>query len=83
METMIKECQHCKTPYQTDKSRSSLKLTWCGILCEVGELGYVLSSFEKSVISKKPKTVEIQREDKVIEEDPADDDWEEYELCPA
>lgn len=83
MEAMITECKRCNTPYQTDKSKSSLKLTWCGVLCEIGDLGYVLSNFEKSVIAKKnPESPEVPQEDLPVDA-PADDDWEEYELCPA
>lgn len=80
---MIKDCQKCKTPYQTDKSKSSLKLTWCGILCEVSELGYVLASFEKSVLSKKTIKIEEPKLEDIAEPEAGDDDWEEYELCPA
>jgi hypothetical protein len=41
------QCKACGSYYYPHKSSSSLRLTWCTILCEVKDLGYHLRSFEE------------------------------------
>ena len=86
MVMMISECQYCHTKYETRKSHSSLKLTWCSAACEQKDLGYHLLSFEAG---KFDRMRIIHTEDTAVETtvvpvvDEGDGDWEEYELCPA
>lgn len=83
---MIEQCKKCSTKYESRKSSASLRLTWCSVTCEIADLGYHLLSLEKG---KFDKMRTIQYEDtyiqtKVVTPLPVDnDDWEEYELCPA
>ena len=44
---MLVPCHRCGYAFDPDRSTSSLRLTWCGIFCEIAELGYVLREFEK------------------------------------
>lgn len=42
METLV-NCQHCSTPYHWHKSSSTLKLTYCGSICERSNLGFTIA----------------------------------------
>jgi endogenous inhibitor of DNA gyrase (YacG/DUF329 family) len=38
------KCKRCQTPYHWEKSSSNLKMTYCSILCEIGDLGFSIDS---------------------------------------
>ncbi|MEX0781474.1 MAG: hypothetical protein WD557_02415 [Dehalococcoidia bacterium] len=41
----IRYCGHCRLPYDWRRSASSsLKMTYCGSLCEKGDLGFTIES---------------------------------------
>lgn len=42
---MLSTCRRCGIPYTTVKSHSSLRLSYCGILFEVADLGFVIDQF--------------------------------------
>ncbi|GMV86200.1 MAG: hypothetical protein AMXMBFR80_20550 [Dehalococcoidia bacterium] len=45
MTTNMRTCQHCGLPYDWRRSPSgSLKMTYCGSLCERAELGFTIES---------------------------------------
>ncbi len=45
MTSYIRTCQHCGVPYDWRRSPSgSLKMTYCGSLCERAGLGFTIES---------------------------------------
>lgn len=44
----IKVCARCGLRYDWRKSPSGLKMTYCGSLCEAGDLGFTLDALMKS-----------------------------------
>ena len=41
----IRHCAHCGLPYDWRRSTSSsLKMTYCGTLCEKGDLGFTIET---------------------------------------
>ena len=44
--TEMVRCARCKLRYAPTKSTSSLKLTYCSFLCELGDLGYSKAGLE-------------------------------------
>lgn len=45
MSIHIRQCQHCGTPYDWRRSlSSSLKMTYCGALCETADLGFTIET---------------------------------------
>jgi hypothetical protein len=40
----MRVCLRCGTAYDFRRSTSSLKLTYCGIFCEQGDLGFTIDS---------------------------------------
>lgn len=41
----IRDCGHCSVPYDWRRSTSSsLKMTYCGALCERADLGFTIES---------------------------------------
>lgn len=42
---MLSTCRRCDIPYTAEKSHSSLRLSYCGVLCEVADLGFVIDQF--------------------------------------
>ncbi|MCC6382257.1 MAG: hypothetical protein IT304_07095 [Dehalococcoidia bacterium] len=41
----IRVCQHCQAPYDWRRSpSSSLKMTYCGSLCERADLGFTIEA---------------------------------------
>ena len=40
----MRKCQRCAGPYDWRRSRSSLKMTYCGTLCEIADLGFSIES---------------------------------------
>lgn len=46
MSTNMRVCEHCGIPYDWRRSPStSLKMTYCGSLCERANLGFTLDTF--------------------------------------
>ena len=48
------QCTRCKLRYLPQKSTSSLKLTYCSFLCELGDLGFSMVGLEH--MERAPKT---------------------------
>ncbi len=44
------ECDSCGLHYRSSKSTSSLRLTYCGFLCEIGDLGFSIDGLEQMEI---------------------------------
>lgn len=41
--TDLRLCEHCGTPYDWRRSASrSLKMTYCGVICEKADLGFTM-----------------------------------------
>jgi hypothetical protein len=43
----LRTCQHCGVPYTWMRSRGSLKMAYCGPLCEQAHLGFSLEAPER------------------------------------
>lgn len=43
-DTPIRTCARCATAYDWTRSRAVLRMTYCGILCEVADLGFSLEA---------------------------------------
>jgi hypothetical protein len=43
----LRTCQHCGVPYTWMRSPASLKMTYCGSLCEQANLGFSLEALER------------------------------------
>jgi len=51
----IRTCQHCGQPYDWRRSPSgSLKMTYCGTLCEKADLGFTIETLLAKVEVVKP-----------------------------
>lgn len=48
---MMIKCARCGLAYSHSRSTSALVLTYCGVLCEVADLGYSLAAFEKAPVT--------------------------------
>lgn len=46
-------CARCKLSYAPAKSTSSLRLTYCSFLCELGDLGFSMAGLEHMTLKKK------------------------------
>lgn len=57
---MMMNCNRCGISYSHARSTSALVLTYCGMLCEVADLGYSMAAFEKAPI------VELRRAIKAL-----------------
>lgn len=44
---VLKPCERCHQPYDWKHSNSSLKMTYCGLQCEIGGLGFSMEALEK------------------------------------
>ena len=44
--TELLRCTRCNLRYAPGKSTSSLKLTYCSFLCELGDLGFSMQGLE-------------------------------------
>ena len=58
----IRHCAHCGLPYDWRRSTSSsLKMTYCGTLCEKGDLGFTIETLlEMTAFAPERKEREIQ-----------------------
>lgn len=54
MNSVMRECQHCHVAYQWERSQSALRLTFCGVLCEQGELGFTIDGLIRSELTRSP-----------------------------
>ena len=54
METLSK-CGRCGVGYHPHKSTSALRLTYCGLLCEIGALGFSLTALESIEFVRTPR----------------------------
>jgi len=51
----IRRCEHCQTLYDWRRSASSsLKMTYCGSLCEKAALGFTIETLLRHVASPRP-----------------------------
>lgn len=51
MESHIRVCQHCGAPYDWRRSASlSLKMTYCGALCERADLGFTIETLLRDTV---------------------------------
>lgn len=52
--TNIRSCQHCGIRYDWRRSTStSLRMTYCGLLCEQGALGYTIEAFLRMPVPQR------------------------------
>jgi hypothetical protein len=42
----LPRCKRCNLSYMPSKSTSSLRLTYCSFLCELGDLGFSMAGLE-------------------------------------
>ena len=59
---MMSNCLRCSTAYATEKSKSSLRLTYCCVMCEVADLGFHLASFEALPVTRRETDTEYLKE---------------------
>jgi hypothetical protein len=59
-------CKKCGTPYHPNKSTSSLKLTWCSVICESNELGFHLNSWINQPVKVRPEAEPLRLEEPVL-----------------
>lgn len=52
-ELPLRSCNRCKTRYSPNKSTSTLRLTYCGLLCEKGDLGFSMESLLRNEFTRK------------------------------
>lgn len=55
-------CIRCELPYQSGKSTSGLRLTYCSFLCELGDLGFSMAGLEhmeRDTSKSAPETEEL------------------------
>ena len=52
----LQTCRHCRIPYSWLRSPASLKMTYCGSLCEQADLGFSLEALERY---ERPNLVEV------------------------
>ncbi|MFQ5380285.1 MAG: hypothetical protein ACE5EF_01500 [Dehalococcoidia bacterium] len=45
-DALVRKCERCGLSYAPAKSTSSLRLTYCSFLCELGDLGFSISGLE-------------------------------------
>ena len=55
----MRMCQHCGITYQWRKSPSSLKMTYCGNLCEKADLGFLIEDLLHAHYVVLPRTDKI------------------------
>ena len=48
--------------YTVEKSKSSLRMTYCCIMCEVADLGFHLASFEALPVTRRETDTEYLKE---------------------
>jgi len=50
------QCTRCNLRYLPQKSTSSLKLTYCSFLCELGDLGFSMVGLEHMERAPRPES---------------------------
>lgn len=48
----LRSCTRCSVPYHWMESSSALRLTYCGVLCEQGALGFSIDGLIRSRITR-------------------------------
>ncbi|MCY3507369.1 MAG: hypothetical protein OXH12_01365 [Chloroflexi bacterium] len=61
-------CVRCDLRYVPSKSTSSLRLTYCSFLCELGDLGFSIAGLEH--MEPKPKALEPPAVEPAVELEP-------------
>lgn len=57
----MRQCERCGMRYDWRKSTSKhLKMTFCGLLCERGALGFTLESMLSGTIVRQPRRTEFR-----------------------
>lgn len=56
----LKRCQRCGGKYEWKKSNSALKMTYCGLSCEIGGLGWSLEALEKGIIVARTEEASVE-----------------------
>ena len=56
----IKICARCGLRYDWRKSPSALKMTYCGSLCERGDLGFTLDALLRVERGEKPAATAVE-----------------------
>jgi hypothetical protein len=46
----MKPCVRCGRPYKPEKSRSALRYTYCGIFCEIADIGCSMEDLDKLIV---------------------------------
>ncbi|MBI5949511.1 MAG: hypothetical protein HY875_15335 [Chloroflexi bacterium] len=59
---MMMKCTRCGIAYSHTRSTSALVLTYCGMLCEVSDLGYSMAAFEKAPIVELRRAIRRRQE---------------------
>jgi hypothetical protein len=61
--THIRECGHCGIKYDWRRSASSsLKMTYCGSLCEMADLGFTIEALIHTERQSSPSVVSMVKE---------------------
>ena len=69
-ETLARKCERCDLSYAPGKSTSSLRLTYCSFLCELGHLGFSISGLEHMERTEaQPETPSEPQEEAAPSED--------------
>ena len=56
----MKTCAHCNLRYDWRRSpSSSLKMTYCGSLCETADLGFTIESLLRAERAPRPQPIEV------------------------
>ena len=55
---MLPTCQRCHVPFMPAKSGSILKMTFCSILCEQGELGFSIEGLIRAELKPRPQSLD-------------------------
>jgi hypothetical protein len=84
-ELVLMECKRCKIRYDWTKSSSELKMSYCGILCQIGAEGFTLAALMNLELVPKPESPDVEDIIKRVDERQAaqkssDEDNEDREL---
>lgn len=77
-------CERCHTHYLWEKSTSVLKMTFCSILCEIGQLGFSIDGAITMERQVKPiVSLEENKIEPVIVQEKKSQDNDRKELMPV
>ena len=57
----MRECQRCHTSYQWERSQSALRFTYCGVLCELFDLGFSIDGLISSELKRVSVMTAVNR----------------------